>query len=1198
MDWVYRKATLVGLLPLGFTHSWFFVSMDLTPIITNSDDIPLVPSSRSAQILRNGSRQYAPQQLSAVSDRTLVSPDGVLDSDDMPLVPSKQSNCEVQREKNLSSSSDKLSRTNCVSPSGFIQGVPRQEDCDSSSLPPSSMPSSPSFVGGYQDDHFLSEDDDHAYQGDSTLVGSDIQLPSDSRPSRSQRQVKFREARETRILFADSSDPGVFETSPIRPTNQRQKATEKATESRAINTQIRLDEEDAETERADAHRKAFMNRILDELEDQNIPFVELFDYAIHKGSGRQWVWDAIFKKQGAMCSILDSLMTSQNSPMGRAELHEWALDTACNTIYKEGEAVTASGIMRVKSEMITSEFVRKFDCDDLFNRIREACPSTTRLLRAFATTNRQSRNMNEAKKTKKNFAVSSALIALLGERSRDNIYFRMMMGIWMYGNGASRQQFSISNHLGYSVSYQTLVGQGKRHRETFKEEQRAQKADLSDAKTPSLAGAAPPQENASEPGGPNAVDSDVRVQHQAKSKEQKTRHPGVLELLSHSCRLEARKAAEDGDVQITYDNINGEWGPHDQVLGKTTDIQQNGTSVSMRRIKKDTSDALRTLDHLKAFCEARPLLLDDIDLDLDECGAFRQRLIHVVARIASQHGGPHMKKFRSKLAETQPYSRMKIQPEKSTIYPLPTFHIDESSNVGNAEVIEAVFAELGLDIDSREFVEKMKFVSGDQLSMACLRSVAAVRAGNEGDGRSFAWMVKVLGLFHGKMNATNLTLTTHLGLPNHDLTNPASLAAHNTLLHRKAITASSPPNFRTSRNLEVTWDRFMEHSAAVVDQFANSGVVDKLRAERSDGGEGGDMIFENAALFMRDALILREFADAIKCGDAGRVLTVIKLWAHAFRGGGRNKYAQEALEFIHNFECVWSSSDREIIVKHLFLNPSGDPEGNIEMDLQQEFFNNLLKNIFRAQGGKANFWEWAEMIGPLCIILREMNRKMALSLGSKNSNRHGAPDLSKDIQVLMESLAKHNVYSVIKGRKLAEDDEPARDCISEGRTQLVWGQSTPLDDYNTSFAKLQRRRRNKPLVGISLLHNSTATGSVHSAEGSDLEIVEKLAPSPSIDAATEVAEHGDWNASARQTGDEDEAGSYNEDDEPEFDDGNVAFKGITSREDAILMLDALEEDENELVFDPAVDEEEEIGGLGGFESDDELGGEPDGEDEV
>ena len=31
----------------------------------------------------------------------------------------------------------------------------------------------------------------------------------------------------------------------------------------------------------------------------------------------------------------------------------------------------------------------------------------------------------------------------------------------------------------------------------------------------------------------------------------------------------------------------------------------------------------------------------------------------------------------------------------------------------------------------------------------------------------------------------------------------------------------------------------------------------------------GDMVFENAVLFMRDALISREMTDAIKAGDSG-----------------------------------------------------------------------------------------------------------------------------------------------------------------------------------------------------------------------------------------------------------------------------------------------------------------------------------------
>ncbi len=131
---------------------------------------------------------------------------------------------------------------------------------------------------------------------------------------------------------------------------------------------------------------------------------------------------------------------------------------------------------------------------------------------------------------------------------------------------------------------------------------------------------------------------------------------------------------------------------------------------------------------------------------------------------------------------------------------------------------------------------------------------------------------------------------------------------------------------------------------------------------------------------------------------------------------------------------------------------------------------NFHKNIFRAQGGKANFWEWAALIGPLCELLQELNREFGNALGSKNGNRHAAPDLSTDIKVLMESLSKHEVYEVKPGRRLAEDEEPVVDCIAAGRSSLAWGNSTPLDDFNENLDKLQRRLKVRPLVGSSLLH--------------------------------------------------------------------------------------------------------------------------------
>ena len=105
------------------------------------------------------------------------------------------------------------------------------------------------------------------------------------------------------------------------------------------------------------------------------------------------------------------------------------------------------------------------------------------------------------------------------------------------------------------------------------------------------------------------------------------------------------------------------------------------------------------------------------------------------------------------------------------------------------------------------------------------------------------------------------------------------------------------------------------YADAVVDTFTDARLVNRLRRShcqkskvqgKLDQGElAGDMVFKNAVLFLRDGLILREFSDAIKCGDSGRVLLVLKLWALSFRGSGRAKYAYEVLHLLHNITHVW-----------------------------------------------------------------------------------------------------------------------------------------------------------------------------------------------------------------------------------------------------------------------------------------------------
>jgi hypothetical protein len=85
-------------------------------------------------------------------------------------------------------------------------------------------------------------------------------------------------------------------------------------------------------------------------------------------------------------------------------------------------------------------------------------------------------------------------------------------------------------------------------------------------------------------------------------------------------------------------------------------------------------------------------------------------------------------------------------------------------------------------------------------------------------------------------------------------------------------------------------------------------------------------------------------------------------------------------------------------------------------------------------------------------------------LGSDQGTKHAPAELATDIELLMDSLAEHDVYQ-IKGRVFAEGDGSLTpDIITVGIQQLTDSTSNPVKEYNAAFLKLQACRRLRPLV--------------------------------------------------------------------------------------------------------------------------------------
>ena len=176
------------------------------------------------------------------------------------------------------------------------------------------------------------------------------------------------------------------------------------------------------------------------------------------------------------------------------------------------------------------------------------------------------------------------------------------------------------------------------------------------------------------------------------------------------------------------------------------------------------------------------------------------------------------------------------------------------------------------------------------------------------------------GLFHVKLSHTRMLVNEYWGKPN--AKSPWTLWKVNALLGRKAISAGwkskSAPPFRPSYELMLTFalpanilDAFRIYcpkddlqewvdSIPSVDEVARVAqlILDELcsgrRVEKmcQQPPSRRDVPFENICLFNRDCLHLRQLKYAIKHGDVGTVLDIIKHLMLAFRGTGKTpKYA-------------------------------------------------------------------------------------------------------------------------------------------------------------------------------------------------------------------------------------------------------------------------------------------------------------------
>ncbi|KAF8148869.1 hypothetical protein B0H34DRAFT_679538 [Crassisporium funariophilum] len=199
--------------------------------------------------------------------------------------------------------------------------------------------------------------------------------------------------------------------------------------------------------------------------------------------------------------------------------------------------------------------------------------------------------------------------------------------------------------------------------------------------------------------------------------EQKAISPGTLYLLLQACQELARKVAGSYLFITVYDNINMMIRIAKQILGRKN-AQENGTCATVIPLHNAKLEDIETKLLDNGIINAPPLRLENLLLTSEESELMEQALV------LTSH-------WNDELRENVPKSTETIVAHQTSLHPLPSMEIDKNTITGNIEIIEEMNAELKLMTENPDHQKYLKFIAGDQLTIAQQRVITGIRLGHK-----------------------------------------------------------------------------------------------------------------------------------------------------------------------------------------------------------------------------------------------------------------------------------------------------------------------------------------------------------------------------------------------------------------------------------------------------------------------------------
>ncbi|KAH9858437.1 hypothetical protein C2E23DRAFT_716977 [Lenzites betulinus] len=599
-----------------------------------------------------------------------------------------------------------------------------------------------------------------------------------------------------------------------------------------------------------------------------------------------------------------------------------------------------------------------------------------------------------------------AISMLLHGRNRATDALQLVIGIFLSSSGASRRVVDTFNRMGLSVSYQT-------------------------------------------------------VQRSLKTLT-KSAQEGARSFVLQSQRLWG----------IVYDNINFTLRKASQRLDNMTE-QLNATTSAVfslpSKFSRTSYGAALSIVERNRLAGRRSLLsLDDLRPTTEQQGqlvlAFKHHVRSILLSSApglSKHNR-FTKALRKETKKRAPRIRV-LSSEKTEFFPLPALAQEEASVQGTIKVVTKLFK------DALKMVEgvidfELRLLVGDWLSIRNLRLMKDEVSYELTAFARMGWVQEVSMPFHFQLNAMYMIFRTHLGHPG-DLEDPSSLEHHRKILRRSKLDTKKPEYNRakelvdhslTARVVDCarpSWEEFDSLVDKLVREFTSTAAAHKALLE-------GDEVLGHAILFNCDALMFREFSEAVRGADVGRMWLIYDFWVFMMRGAGCHNYGNEILEMKAQFQYELPPLLREVVERTWLVNRWGKKGRSIPTDLYLEHNNGFLKvrprtymiftdeltdiprtqNMFAAMGSNASMEHIVDKSSACVEVLRGVAHDVATFFGVNDYHRgHHEVNAQGDLKALLVDLAAARVHTFSSGRHV-----PPPPTRSSGQKQTQTKRTTSV----------------------------------------------------------------------------------------------------------------------------------------------------------